>query len=190
MQGLIERAGEILLHPDNEWAELRGEKTSSRDLLLRYAAPLAAIPAVAAFFGMTWVGFGGVESGYAKAMLHVLLRFAVDLAAVWGLAHLMVRLAPKFDAKVGFGPALQVAVYSFTPVWVAGVVGIVPAASLLVLAGYGYAAHVMAIGVQRLLGVGRDRALPFSGVCVAVVCVAVVVIHRLLSAALGGPAPL
>ena len=101
----------------------------------------------------------------------------------------MIRLAPRFGTKAKPEAISRVAIYAFTPVWIAGAIGIVPAASLLVLAGYGYAVHLLRLGSERLLGTPSKRSLQFAGASVGAVCIGVFVLHRLLSAAFGGGAP-
>jgi hypothetical protein len=182
MMQIVDRATEILMHPDNEWGAVAQESSSAQDLLLSYVAPLAAIPAVASFVGMTVVGFGGVHASAAAAFFHAIVGYAVDLLAVYALAHLTVFLAPRFGTRADLADSFRLAVYSFTPVWIAGVVGLIPALGLLVLAGYLYAGYLMIFGAERLLGAPKDGALRLCGISLASVFAGVAILHRLLAA--------
>ena len=68
--------------------------------------------------------------------------------------------APKFGGERGYSGALRLTIYSFTPVWLAGVFLLVPGASFLVLLGlYGF--YLMWLGMPVLMKAPRDRALPY-----------------------------
>ena len=53
---LVERAKSIILTPNQEWELIEREQYEIKDLYTNYVMILAAIPAVAAFIGLTLVG--------------------------------------------------------------------------------------------------------------------------------------
>lgn len=185
---IVERTTEILRHPENEWAAVEQDGSSIKDLTLGYVAPLAAIPAVANFLGTTIIGFSGYRISVIAAFFDALIGYAIDLIAVYVLAHLLVWLAPRFGARRYHLPdAFRAAVYSFTPVWVCGIVGLIPSLGLLMLAGYGYAGYLLAIGAERILATPRDKALPYAGIAMGVTFAGLVIIQHLLAAIGGAP---
>lgn len=182
---IVERATEMLRHPENEWAAVAQDGSTMRDLAFDYVAPLAAIPAVAGLLGTWLIGIPDYKVSLAGAFFHALINYAIDIVAVYALAHLMIRLASRFGAKPPLTTAFRVAVYSFTPVWICGIVGLIPATGLLMLAGYGYAIYLMSIGAERILDIPRDKTLPYAGMAVGGVFIGLFIVHHLL-AAMGG----
>jgi hypothetical protein len=57
-------------------------------------------------------------------------------------------------------------------------------------AGYGYAVYLMMPGTERLLRTPKSSSMQFAAASVAAIGIGVVILHRLLSAVIGGPAPL
>ena len=53
---IFERARDIVLKPKETWLVIKGESIEIKQLFLNYAAPLALIPAVCSFIGMTLIG--------------------------------------------------------------------------------------------------------------------------------------
>lgn len=182
---IVERATEMLRHPENEWAAVEQDASIMRDLALGYVAPLAAIPAVAGLLGTWVVGVPGYKISLIGAIFQALLDYAIDIGAIYALAYLMIRLAPRFGAKPALPTTFQVAVYSFTPVWISGIVGLIPATGLLKLAGYGYAVYLMSMGAERLLSIPQGKSLPYAGMAIGGVFIGLFIIHHLV-AAFGG----
>ena len=53
---MVERIEAICLKPNAEWPVIEAETTSTRDLMIGYVAPLAAIAPIASFVGGVFVG--------------------------------------------------------------------------------------------------------------------------------------
>ncbi|HET7729290.1 MAG TPA: hypothetical protein VFK48_04575, partial [Usitatibacter sp.] len=53
---LLQRAKNIIVSPRTEWDVIAAENTPSRDLVVGYVLPLAAVAAIAGFIGMTLIG--------------------------------------------------------------------------------------------------------------------------------------
>ena len=138
---IIERAKNICLTPTTEWPVIAGEQTSAGALVTGYVAPLAAIGAVAGFLGGSLIGrtvpFIGtyrmpVVSGVALAVF----SFVMAIVGIFILSLIINALAPSFGGQKDSAQAFKVAVYSYTPAWVAGVLQILPLLGLLgILAG-------------------------------------------------------
>jgi hypothetical protein len=72
-------------------------------------------------------------------------------------------LAPTFGAVRSREQALKVAVYSATPVWLAGLLQIVPALSILALIGALYALYLLYLGLPRLMQCPADKTVGYLG---------------------------
>jgi Yip1 domain len=89
------------------------------------------------------------------------------LAAVGAvlLSIVIDALAPTFGAEKNREQALKVAVYSATPVWLAGVLQIVPALGVVVL---------LYLGLPRLMKCPAEKAMGYTGAVIA--CAVVIAI--------------
>ncbi len=119
---LVQRVQGILMAPVKEWGTIKTEKTPVQKLFLGYAVPLAAIPYVAMF--LAW----GVFSGWAmgRALGIAIVSYILSLALTYGVGFVINALAPNFGSKQNLENAMALAVYSMTPMWVAGILNIIP----------------------------------------------------------------
>src|SRR5262249_4682007 len=81
-------------------------------------------------------------------------------------------LAPTFGGQQNSSQALKVAVYAYTPAWVAGVLNIVPMLGLLGLLAALYGLYLLYLGLPRLMKCPQDKAIGYT--VVVVVCAIVI----------------
>ena len=67
-------------------------------------------------------------------------------------------MAPLFGGRQDFDSAFKLAVYSYTPVWLAGIFLLLPGLRFLILLGF-YGAYVLALGLPRLMKSPRAEIL-------------------------------
>jgi hypothetical protein len=107
------------------------------------------------------------------------------LSAVIGvylLAWVIDLLAPSFDAEKNFGRSLQLAVYSSTPQWIAGILLLFSVtASLLILLVSLYAIYLLAVGMPVLKKAPQEKVVGY----VALTIIAMLGISFLLALILG-----
>ena len=132
------RVKAILVAPRTEWPVIAEEATTPRAIYVGYAAPLAAIGAIALFAGQVFIGtplplVGLVRASIAEGSVAAVFTFALALASVWVLARIIDALAPHFGGQRDPLRALKVIHYSYTPAWLAGVLQVIPAWGLLTL---------------------------------------------------------
>jgi len=157
---LLNRVKAILLSPHVEWPVIAREKGDASALFVRYVAILALIPALAHFIGTSLVGgYAPILSSLAGALVTYLSGFA----SVYALALIIDALAPRFGAQKDFAGALKLAVYSSTPVWIAGIFLLVPGLSFLVILGL-YGIYLLRAGLPILMRAPADRTLPYTAV--------------------------
>jgi hypothetical protein len=176
-----QRIQNICLKPKQEWDAIAGEPTSTADLLKNYALPLAAIGAVAGFIGNTFVGR---NTPIASGLLGAILSLAISIGAVYALALIIDALAPRFGGQKNPAQALKVAVYSATPLWVAGVLAVVPGLGRLIWLAFFYGLYVLYLGLQRLMKAPPEKVLGYTaaigGCWLAILVVEVSVIGSFL----------
>ena len=184
---LIERVKNILIRPQSEWPLIASE-SGQPVALLPYVALLAAIPAIANFIGISFVGVAvsigtfhePLLSGALKAIVSYLFSFAI--VALTALA--IHALAPLFGAVRYFPNALKLAVYSFTPVWLIGIVLAIPGLRFLTILGL-YALRLVWTGLPPLMGAPRRKVLAYAIVIVVVAFIivfAMAVVQALINA--------
>lgn len=168
---IVERAKNICLTPTTEWPIIAAEPATPGALVSGYAVPLAAIGAVAGFIGGSIVGntlpFVGT---YRVPLLGglVLAVFTLGLAVVgvFLLSLIINALAPTFAAEKNTTQALKVAVYSYTPAWIAGVLQIVPLLGVFAIFAAFYGIYLLYLGLPRVMKCPEDKAVPYTAVVV------------------------
>ena len=97
---LIERVQSILLKPKETWPKIAAEGGDAASIYTGYVMILAAIPAVAAFIGLTLIGVGGFGVSYRVPILagvvQMIVSYLLSLAMVFVLALIVNGLAPTF----------------------------------------------------------------------------------------------
>ena len=130
------RVKNILLTPSTEWAAIAEEPTPTGTVVTSYVIPLAAIGAIAGFIGGSLVGMslpflGTYRVPIMTGLVSAVFTFCFAIVGVFILAFIINALAPTFGAQQDSNKAFKVAVYSYTPAWIAGVLQILPALAIL-----------------------------------------------------------
>ena len=165
---LVTRAKNITLTPDSEWRVIEGEPATTGELLTGYALPLAAIGAVAGFVG-SWLlsailPFAGTS--FLTGLIAAVFGLGMTLVMCFLLSLIIDALAPTFGGQKNQIQALKLAVYSFTPAWLAGVLRIVPLLGVLIFFAALYSIYVLYLGVPRLMKSPQDQAVAYTAVVV------------------------
>lgn len=184
---IVDRVKNILLTPKTEWPVIAAESTPPSALVTGYVLPLAALAAVAALIGASMVGYWapGLGGTYRVPLASgvMMLVWAIVMAVVgcFVMGFVIDALGPTFGAQKGTGQAFKVAVYSFTPVWIAGVFRIIPLLGILSLLGAIYAIYLLYLGLNIVMKAPEDKAIAYTA---AVAVVGFVVM--MIVAAIGG----
>jgi len=189
---LVQRAKNIVLSPATEWGVIETEAATTGGLITGYAVPLAAIGAVAGFIGSALIGttlpfVGHYRTPIMAALVGAIVAFGMALVGVFVLSLIIDVLAPTFGAQKNQIQALKVAVYSYTPAWLAGVLQIVPLLGVLGIFAAFYGMYLLYLGLPRLMKSPQDKALPYT-VVVIVSAIVVSVVATMMSAMFIGAA--
>jgi hypothetical protein len=170
----LARAKAILVDPGAAWRGIEKDVGDPAFLLSRYVAVLALIPALSGFVGAALIGviapsgailradlidalFGAIFSYAASGVIVLLLGLIIDL------------LAPLFGGRCDFEDAFKLAVYSFTPLWLAGIFLLLPGLRFLLLTG-AYGVYLLWRGMPRLAKVPERQAVNFTVVVAVCAC--------------------
>lgn len=177
--GGLSRAAGLLLRPGRTWEHIAERPAQPRALFLRYAVPLAAIPAICSVVGVLTFGFNianvGVHMSVVGLILGALTSYGLTLVAVWALAALIDWTAPAFGGVRDRTAALNLVVYAATAMWIGGLAEIYPSLGIPVgiLAGL-YSLYALYLGLPRMMGTSEDRRLTaFAAILVAILLLAV-----------------
>jgi hypothetical protein len=187
---LIERAKNICITPKTEWDVISPETTETQQLMLGYVAPLAAIGAVAGFVGNSVIGhsnflIGSYRMPIAAGLGIAILTFVMAFIAVFVLSLIINALAPSFGGEKNSAQAMKVAVYSYTPAWIAGIFQLIPMLGILAILGALYALYLLYLGLPKLMKCPEDKAIGYTAVVVICAIVLSVVIG-ILTTCVGG----
>jgi hypothetical protein len=187
---LVERAKAVCLTPNTEWSTIATERAETSALVLNYVLPLAGAAAVAQLIGVSVVGqnlgvFGTYRMPITTGLSLAIASLLFAAVGVVVMSFIIDALAPTFGAEKSHEQALKVAVYSATPVWVAGVLQIIPALGVVVLLGSLYALYLLYLGLPRLMKVPEEKTIPYIGTVVAC-AVAIGLVGSLVIGRIGG----
>jgi hypothetical protein len=186
---LVERVKRLLISPATEWDVIDGEKAETSTLLAGYVLPLAGISAAAGFVGSAIIGQSLPLVGYYRVSIPLALTAAVftlcmAVVTVFVISFIVNTLAPTFAAQKDSGQALKVAVYTYTPAWVAGVAQLLPfGSSLFLIAGAFYSIYLLYLGLPRLMKSPADKAIAYTAtviVCAIVLSIVIAVMSAVV----------
>jgi Yip1 domain len=171
---VVLRVRALLVDPAAEWQRIEKETGDPAFLLSRYVAILALIPALCGFIGSSIIGADLPGAGTVRApafdgLFSAIVGYVAAFIAVLLLALIIELLAPLFGGQRNFGSALKLAVYSYTPLWLAGIFLVLPGLRFLMLTGF-YGVYVLATGLSRLMKSSEQRAAAYVFAIAACAC--------------------
>jgi hypothetical protein len=183
---LMTRVTNILTKPKEEWPVIAGETATVGGLFTGYIVILSAIPAIANFISMAFIG--SVISSVFRLPLSftlgsAILTYVLSLGGIYLAAFIVEKLAPSFQSQGTTVDALKLVAYSYTAAWVAGICGLLPIIGLLgVLAGGIYSIYLFYLGLPGIMKTPQDKVIIYM-IASAVV---IMVIYFVVSMIVGG----
>ena len=180
---IVDRVKNILVSPNTEWRVIDAEPATAGSLIGGYAAPLMALSAVAGFIGGSIIGTSMMfVSGTYRVPIVAGLAMAcyVIVGGLIGLFILSVvinALAPTFGGQQNSTQALKVAVYAYTPAWIAGLLNIIPMLGVLAIIGALYGMYLLYLGLPTVMKAPPDKAVGYT----VVVLVCAIVLQLVVS---------
>lgn len=164
----------ILTDPVAEWARIEAEPAELVGLLVGVVAPLALVPAAFGFLGACIVGViapgkGEVWAPVFAGLAAALFGYATSFAVVLLLGATIAIAAPLFGGRRNFARALNLAVYSYSPVWLAGIFLLLPGLRFLMLLGF-YGVYVLIAGLPFMTKAPRQNLPVFAALIVILAC--------------------
>ncbi len=155
-------------------------------IMVNYVAVLAAIPFIATLLGDLWyyslfVPLGFVGSFVAYAFVNAILSYILDVIGVYIIAIVIGMLAPTFNSSADQIKSLKLAAFIFTPVFLIGVLDIIPLLAFLTILGVLYGLYILYLGLPILLGTPKEKVLTY----VIAVVIATFVVYLIIGAIVG-----
>jgi hypothetical protein len=169
--------------PKSEWARIDSEPATIGGIYTSYVVILAAIGPIAGLIGQQVIGYSAMGISFKPpigfSVATAVLGYVMALVSVYVSALVIDALAPSFGGTKNKVKAFQVAAYSATAAWLAGIFQIVPMLAMLAILGL-YSLYLLYLGLPRLMRVADDKAVGYTVVVIVVqivlyFCVALVV---------------
>lgn len=188
----IWRAAAILIDPAAAWPRVAKEPVDWLDLMTRYVTLVALIPALSGFIGACIIGVivpgsGVVHVSLFDGIFGAIFFYLENLVLVLVLGLLIHLAAPLFGGRKGFWPALTLAVYSYTPVWLAGIFLLLPGLRFLTLLGC-YGAYLLLVGLPPMTHTPPQRSRGFAALLVVAAFILTLFAAWAQHRVFGGPA--
>ena len=169
--GLVDRAKNICLTPKTEWPVIAGEASTTGGLMSGYVAPLAAIGPIAGFIGGSIIGHslpfvGTFRTPIMMGIGVAIFTYVMAFVGVFILSLIIDALAPTFGGEKNGQQALKVAVYAYTPAWLAGILSIIPFLGMLGIIAALYGLYLLYLGLPRLMKCPEDKSIGYTVVIV------------------------
>ena len=172
------RVAAILTKPADEWRAIAAESATVEGLMRGYAGPLAAIPAIARFIGF-------IRFSIVTGFVYAVVSWVFALVGAWIAAVVIEKLAPTFQSRGSTEQALKLVVYSMTPIWIAGVLYLVPALAVLIIIAALYAVYLCYLGLPPVMSTPSDRVIPYMVVSAVVIILVTIVLSSIATAIFG-----
>jgi hypothetical protein len=159
------------------------EDPNIQQILMGYVFPLALIPTIATIIGWGAIGILGFTSftyGIAMGLVQLINAFLSVIIA----GFVIDALAGSFGSTKNLGRSIQLVAYSMTPIWVAGILNILPAISWLPFLIGLYAIALLYQGLTPLMKTPEDKKVVYLIVSIVVLIAVYWIISLILSAIL------
>jgi len=163
---IVQRVKDILLIPKQTWPVIETETTDTATLYTQYLMILAAIPAVAAFIGMSLIGVNvlgvSIRTPLVGGIVGMVVSYALSLAMIYVLALIADALAPTFGGQKNPIQALKLVAYGSTAGMVGGIFSIIPTLAVLGVLTSLYSVYLFFIGIPVMMKAPQEKALPYT----------------------------
>lgn len=169
---IVQRVKDIILKPKDTWETIKTEQTTIKELYTSYAALLAAIPPIASFIGFSLIGVSMMTIQYripfGVGLSHTVVSYLLSLIGLYIVAQIIDGLAPSFGSQKNVINAMKVAVYSWTPSWVAGILIIIPFLAPIAMLISLYSLYLLFVGLPILMDTPKEKAVIYFVVTIVV----------------------
>lgn len=167
MTRFLRRVQNLFFHPQDEWLSIKEENTTYRNILLGYVAVLAAIPPVSSVVERVIINTGIVSNA-----VHSPLRYVLAANVAWYLviivnmiitaAIITALVIPRESGWMSI-TGLQLAGYSYTPLFLVGILIIIPRLSWLLYPAILHSVYLLYLGIRTVTDLDKRKAVLRAG---------------------------
>jgi hypothetical protein len=177
----------LFADPEREWKAIRAEQCTVARCYCSHVLVLAAIPAVAFYFGTTLVGWQigirePVKLTHDSALQISIAFYLAMLVAVFTIGKTIHWMGQTYGSRQNLPQCIVLAAYTATPLFLIGLSLVYPQLWLNLLLGLpalAYTVYLLYSGVPVMMGISKERGFLFSS---AVLAVGLVMLVALLAA--------
>lgn len=167
----------LFSHPDQEWESIRKEPNTLSRHYLTHTVLLAAIPAVAGYFGSTQVGWsiGNNPEVYrltSESALQLCALFYIAMVSgVFILGKFIDFLSITYEEEDHTPRGVALASYTSTPLFIAGLMALFPVLwvnMLLAMGAVAYTVYLLYEGIPILMKIPPEKGFMFASSVVTV----------------------
>lgn len=160
----------ILTHPDKEWEAIRADHETTSKLYLGHVLLLALIPAGAAFYGTTVVGWQIGDGDIVRltqnsaAQLCVLF-YAAMISGIYLIGKFIDFFSMTYGVDESEHRGIVLAAYTATPLFLMGFIAVYPVLWVNMLAGIiavCWAVYLLYEGIPILMKIPQERGFMFA----------------------------
>ncbi|MFI3245972.1 MAG: Yip1 family protein [Ferrimonas sp.] len=169
--------------PEREW-RLIERNNESLVTSISHILFIALIPCICSYIATVHIGWSIGNNELLKltpqsALKIVMAMYVALVAAVFALAYLTYWMATTFGAAPRYSQALELSVYSATPMFILGFATLYPVLWLFMLASLGsiaYSVYLLYAGVPIIMNIPTERGFIYASsivTCALVLLVAI-----------------
>jgi hypothetical protein len=162
MKALLNRMINILIRPRDEWLLIKDEPATYAKLLLTYVIPLAAIPPLAVIAGSFVFSENLPNNALAHLLITNLLWYCMYVLNVVVVGAVITAIVTASDARWTGLQGFKVAAYSFTPLFIAGFVAVLPKMGWMIYAAVLYSIYLIYLGIMAITGTSKKRSAGYA----------------------------
>jgi len=166
IRALLIRVKNILTRPQDEWRVIRDEPKTYSGIIFRYVAILAAIPPAAAVIdGIVFDApppQNALLASLSRLLLQDVMWYGISIINVVITGAIITAVVRASGSRWGGLQGLKIAAYSFTPLFMAGVLAVIPGMNWIVYAAILYSVYLVYLGIIGLADTGRKQAIGYA----------------------------
>ena len=181
---ILQHLSGVFYHPIKEWKSIDKDSSLTLNSVIIQLVLVALIPPISLFIGTTQVGWSvsygeyhllASESAFGAAVAF----YIAILGVITGLTYSIRWMEKTYGANAGVDECARLALYTATPMLLAGLIGLYPMLWLCVSVGMlavVFSVYLLYTGVPVIMHIEEERAFMFSTSILTVGLVALVTI--------------
>ncbi len=166
IKAFLIRVQNILIRPRDEWRAIRDESKTYSHVIFHYIAILAAIPPAAAVIdGIVSGKFASKKSGLSfisYLLLPNLLWYGISIIDVVITGAIITAVVTAPESRWSGLEGLKIAAYSFTPLFIAGVLAFIPGMNWIIYLAILDSVYLLFLGIMGLATTGKRQAIGYA----------------------------